>query len=337
MSSSAQDRMAFAVERLRKRNIEAHLVEDNIIETALNHFEGIAKRAMSRKRHAKRSIAARNSGPSGSQTVVLAKRQPKWPGFIVDIAQKIAGVITNSILGMLGSAGDEGSGKANLAPTGGKWSQEAGQVVNSFAEDFSKMTPKDYKYLLTDAEFLLQNQLDGAASKNSNSPANLALNAVHMGQAAFAVAEKNNLLDGNTDLMSLLIKALAGGMSSSAKSPSTTSPAPVSAESPSESTPQSSSNGIRSVAPEGSLKIGELGNIAALPSVPLSSITQQAPQQTVTEPAAEAPISSQQQQQQQQQQMPAPATLPPVNTPASNELPSTTSPLGMTASPPLVA
>jgi hypothetical protein len=36
--------------------------------------------------------------------VTLNKRQPKWPGFIVEIAQRIAGVISNSILGMLGSA-----------------------------------------------------------------------------------------------------------------------------------------------------------------------------------------------------------------------------------------
>jgi hypothetical protein len=58
----------------------------------------------------KAPIVVKRSEPVAGQTeaqpefVTLAKRQPKWPGFIVDIAQKIGGAISNSILGMLGSA-----------------------------------------------------------------------------------------------------------------------------------------------------------------------------------------------------------------------------------------
>ena len=48
-------------------------------------------------------IVVESSDAPGTEKVTLSKRQ-KWPGFVVEIAQKVAGIITNSILAQLGSA-----------------------------------------------------------------------------------------------------------------------------------------------------------------------------------------------------------------------------------------
>lgn len=54
-------------------------------------------------------IVVKRSEPDATQAeadpelVTLSKRQ-QWPGFVKQIAQRIAGVVSNSILGMIGSA-----------------------------------------------------------------------------------------------------------------------------------------------------------------------------------------------------------------------------------------